>query len=131
MSIVIVEPAFTPESLVAIFSHLCNHEVKKRLAATPGVAHHEGIQTGYINCLIDMFGEAPDKELIKAFDAKQSWIHFVDRMIDTHLTNLMDSLEDVEIGITEFAMIDDEVKNAAKSFVLNNINDAKTAVSNL
>ena len=78
MSIYMLDLVLTDAMLQSVFYHLTCCSVFQTIGINP--QGYEGMQTGYINCLMDMFGAADEETVIKTFDQGQSWIQVVDKI---------------------------------------------------
>lgn len=127
MSIYILEPTITQEILAQFFERLCIAEVRKLVGHSPDF--EEGFQNGYVYCMIDLFGEAEEKDNQAAYDKQESYLHIIEKIIAEHLSDLVQEIQEQgEVGLDELTRIEIEVSNAVRSYMKKNPNAAYIAV---
>lgn len=130
MSVYLLEPPLTNETIVTIFERLVSAETRKLLGYLPQM--QEGFQTGYIFCLTDFFGSAPDETNQQAYENGQSYIHVIEEIVNTYLTDLLAAIKSKnKIELEDFEKIDREVVLAVASYLRERPVVARTAIQSL
>lgn len=117
MAIYIIPTEYTSDMVNSVFSRLSAWEIKKRLGFVTETA--DACQTGYIECLIDLFGASSDAHVISVFESGKSWIHIVNEIIDTdEITQFIGSKPDMYHQDSY-----DQVTELSKNAVTNYLNE--------
>ncbi len=66
MSTIIINPSWTGEIVIRLFSRLVEYEITKNSPddITNNIARQEGYQAGYMQCLSDIFHEVDEHEIM-------------------------------------------------------------------
>lgn len=118
MPIYILQPNMTEEMLLTIFEYLCICEVKKQIGMSP--EGFEGSQNGYVMCLSHLFGECSEDEMEWAFEEEKTYLHVVERIINTKLSELVETLKskiDSDFpNIATYDAINESSRNAVREY---------------
>jgi len=131
MASYILKPSYTTEMLVSIFNRLCCAEVRKRIGFQSEM--QEGFQNGYIYCLTDLFGQISDEEHEKMFDAGQSYLHIIDKIVEFGLQVTIDAMKnnDEELSIEDLKLINALVLGVVRQYIKDNLQEVSAAIRNL
>lgn len=129
MSIYIIPTEYTFDMVSSVFSKLSTWEIKKRLGFVVETA--DGCQTGYIECLIDLFGASSDAHVITMFESGNSWIHVVSEIIGTdEITQFIESKPDM-YQQKSYDRVTELSKNAVTNYLNKHFNKALLALRSL
>jgi hypothetical protein len=134
MAVYILEPSLTDDFIVTIFTNLVRWETKKLIGLD--MEHQEGCQTGYLECLADLFGEANDDDVNAAFDKGETWLQVVNTIMDIDdLKNLVNSMSEQArnegLEAVDLEGIEETVEIVVDDFLVTNMDIARKAVRNI
>lgn len=129
MSVYILEPVLTDEMLRTIFSKLTFYEVFRDIGMNS--EGYEGMQTGYIDCLIDMFGESDEDTVENAFDEGKSWVQVVERITEHPRIVKMKERDPNQIAIEDFESLRAEIEQIVHDYLDEHIEDARIAIRSI
>jgi hypothetical protein len=135
MAVYILEPSLTDDFIVTIFSSLVKWETKKLVGLD--MEQQDGCQTGYVECLADLFGEASDDEINAAFDNGETWLQVVSAIVDeTKLSDLIDAqrkrLQSSEgLDLRDFEIIEETCCTIVNEYLSTHMDIARKAIRNI
>lgn len=128
MSIYFLSPSFTEEITNKIFRQLCNSEIKKQLDFMPEC--QDSFQTGYMECLVDLFGAANDDDVIKTLEEEKSWLNVLNEIMESDSVRKFLS-DNTSISDENIWLIDDVSTEAVTKYLESKLDKAITALKSL
>lgn len=130
MAVYILEPSLTDDFIVSIFTNLVLWETKKLIGFD--MERQEGCQTGYVECLADLFGESSDANITLAFDKGETWLQVVNTIMgEDELSKLIEEKSDGGLENDDFNEIEQVVTRVVEEYVVNNMDTARKAIRNI
>ena len=125
-------PGITKEVAINFFDRMTNAEVRKNIGWHPEM--QDGLQSGYIFCFTDFFGEANEEDMAQSYEDKTGFVFIINKIIACYLVDLVTDLSSKsngELQIEDFQELDERVSVAVRQYVKDNFNDAIVAIRSL
>ena len=135
MAVYILEPSLTDDFIITVFSNLVRWETKKLIGLD--LDQQEGCQTGYIECLGDLFGEASDDEINAAFDSGETWLHVVNAIMkEAKLSELIEAKTEKSrsaegLDSYDFEVIENTCYTVVDEYLATHMSIARKATRNI
>lgn len=134
MAVYVIEPSLTDDFICTIFTSLVLWEAKKIIGFD--IELQEGCQTGYIECLGDLFGHSDDWEVEQAFDNGETWLQVVAAIseqeeLSSLTAYLADSAADIGLDDDDFEKLEDTVEKVVKEWISDNPQVTRKAIRNI
>jgi len=125
--------SITEEVAINFFNRMTNAEVRKKIDWQ--AAMQDGVQSGYIFCFTDFFGEASEEESVQSFENGTSFIFVMNTIIACHLSGIVADLaiknSNGKLQIGDLLQLNKKVSVAVRQYVRDNFDDAVVAIQSL
>lgn len=134
MAVYVIEPSLTDDFICIVFKSLVLWEAKKLIGLDMDV--QEGCQTGYIECLGDLFGHSEDWEVEQAFDRGETWLQVVASIseqeeLSSLITRLTENAADIGLDDGDLEELENTVEEVVEGWISDNPQVARKAIRNI
>ncbi len=134
MAVYILEPNLSDDFVVDFFTNMVLWETKKLIGLD--MEHQEGCQTGYVECVANLFGESNDETIIKAFDKGETWLQVVNTImteprLSVFINDKAEAVRGEGLGDDDLMMIELITTEVVAEYLLSNVAFARKAIRNI
>lgn len=90
----------------------------------------DSFQTGYMECLVDLFGAANDDDVIKTLEEEKSWLNVLNEIMESDSVRKFLS-DNTSISDENIWLIDDVSTEAVTKYLESKLDKAITALKSL